>query len=334
MELLVIDSGSSDGSPEIARAAGAEVLEIPPEDFGHGRTRNLGAERTTRRADLLPHPGRDARARAGWRPTARRSRSAERRRRRVRPAPAAAGHVADDRPRADRVLRRLRARRHARALQRRRRRAVPVQRQRLLPARVLGARSASTTSATPRTRRSRRAMGAHGWREAYHPGRGGAARARLLAASASCAATSTSTAACARRAGTSSASACARRVRDVRALVAADRRWMREQGWPAGRARAAGPAARRCTTRAARSFAALGSHAHRLPDAGPAGDLARGRGVRRAAAGGPDADRAASPRAGPTCYRRRRGLSRDGPAPLLGPRARAWPTPSGCTSRS
>ena len=30
LEVLVIDSGSRDGSPEIARAAGAEVLEIAP----------------------------------------------------------------------------------------------------------------------------------------------------------------------------------------------------------------------------------------------------------------------------------------------------------------
>ena len=46
-----------------------------------------------------------------------------------------------------------------------------------------------------------------GWLKAYHPARGRAARARLLARSTSCAATSTSTAACARRPGTSSGSA-------------------------------------------------------------------------------------------------------------------------------
>ena len=46
LEVLVIDSGSADGSVEIARAAGATVLEIDPADFGHGRTRNLGAEST------------------------------------------------------------------------------------------------------------------------------------------------------------------------------------------------------------------------------------------------------------------------------------------------
>jgi GT2 family glycosyltransferase len=40
-ELLVCDSGSRDGSVAVAHAHGARVLEIAPEEFGHGRTRNL-----------------------------------------------------------------------------------------------------------------------------------------------------------------------------------------------------------------------------------------------------------------------------------------------------
>jgi rhamnosyltransferase len=44
IEVVVVDSGSTDGSPRRARAAGAMVHEIPPEEFGHGRTRNLGVE--------------------------------------------------------------------------------------------------------------------------------------------------------------------------------------------------------------------------------------------------------------------------------------------------
>ena len=46
-EVLVIDSGSRDGSQDIVRALGIRLHEIPPEQFGHGRTRNLGAQLTT-----------------------------------------------------------------------------------------------------------------------------------------------------------------------------------------------------------------------------------------------------------------------------------------------
>jgi glycosyltransferase involved in cell wall biosynthesis len=41
VQLLVCDSGSTDGSPALARAHGAEVVEIEPEEFSHGGTRNL-----------------------------------------------------------------------------------------------------------------------------------------------------------------------------------------------------------------------------------------------------------------------------------------------------
>jgi glycosyltransferase involved in cell wall biosynthesis len=40
-ELLVCDSGSVDGSPDLARSRGARVLRIAPQEFNHGRTRNL-----------------------------------------------------------------------------------------------------------------------------------------------------------------------------------------------------------------------------------------------------------------------------------------------------
>ena len=63
-ETLVIDSGSSDRSLEIAGTAGVQVIEIPPEDFGHGRTRNLGVERTT--GELICFLTQDATPVPGW----------------------------------------------------------------------------------------------------------------------------------------------------------------------------------------------------------------------------------------------------------------------------
>ncbi len=41
IELLVCDSGSSDGTVGLARAHGARVIEIPQSSFSHGATRNL-----------------------------------------------------------------------------------------------------------------------------------------------------------------------------------------------------------------------------------------------------------------------------------------------------
>ena len=43
VETLVVDSGSSDGSVELAQAQGARVIEVPTSGFRHGATRNLGA---------------------------------------------------------------------------------------------------------------------------------------------------------------------------------------------------------------------------------------------------------------------------------------------------
>jgi glycosyltransferase involved in cell wall biosynthesis len=47
-EVLVIDSGSKDGTLDVlARYPSVRVLQIPPEEFGHGRTRNLGVMSTS-----------------------------------------------------------------------------------------------------------------------------------------------------------------------------------------------------------------------------------------------------------------------------------------------
>jgi glycosyltransferase involved in cell wall biosynthesis len=64
LEVLVIDSGSRDASVAIAREAGATVLEIAPAEFGHGRTRNLAAEHTS--GELICFLTQDATPLPGW----------------------------------------------------------------------------------------------------------------------------------------------------------------------------------------------------------------------------------------------------------------------------
>ena len=46
-QLIVVDSGSTDGTAEIARERGAEVLWIPAEEFTFGGSLNLGTEHAT-----------------------------------------------------------------------------------------------------------------------------------------------------------------------------------------------------------------------------------------------------------------------------------------------
>lgn len=46
-EVLVIDSGSRDGSQDRTRELGVRLHQIPPTEFGHGRTRNLGVSLTS-----------------------------------------------------------------------------------------------------------------------------------------------------------------------------------------------------------------------------------------------------------------------------------------------
>jgi glycosyltransferase involved in cell wall biosynthesis len=47
IELLVADSGSTDGSRQLAFSYGAEVIDIAQEEFSHGGTRNLLVERAS-----------------------------------------------------------------------------------------------------------------------------------------------------------------------------------------------------------------------------------------------------------------------------------------------
>ncbi|HEX2129713.1 MAG TPA: glycosyltransferase family 2 protein [Solirubrobacterales bacterium] len=57
-EVIVVDSGSTDDSVALARGAGARVVEIPPEEFDHGATRNLAASVSS--GELLVFISQDA----------------------------------------------------------------------------------------------------------------------------------------------------------------------------------------------------------------------------------------------------------------------------------
>ena len=58
VEVVVIDSASSDGSDELAGELGARVHRIAAEDFDHGASRNLGAELA--RGEILVFTSQDA----------------------------------------------------------------------------------------------------------------------------------------------------------------------------------------------------------------------------------------------------------------------------------
>jgi rhamnosyltransferase len=58
VEVVVVDSGSTDGSVELARSRGATVQEIPALEFDHGATRNRAA--AAARGDVLVFTSQDA----------------------------------------------------------------------------------------------------------------------------------------------------------------------------------------------------------------------------------------------------------------------------------
>jgi len=58
LEIVAVDSGSSDATPAILERHGARLLRITPQEFGHGRTRNLGARAV--RGDVVVFLTQDA----------------------------------------------------------------------------------------------------------------------------------------------------------------------------------------------------------------------------------------------------------------------------------
>ena len=57
-EIIVVDSGSTDGTLDIARGRVDRLVTIPPDEFDHGLTRNLGIESS--RGDLIVLTVQDA----------------------------------------------------------------------------------------------------------------------------------------------------------------------------------------------------------------------------------------------------------------------------------
>jgi rhamnosyltransferase len=65
LEVVVVDSGSTDASVALARARGARVIEIAHSEFNHGATRNLGAAASG--GEIIVFTSQDARAAdPGW----------------------------------------------------------------------------------------------------------------------------------------------------------------------------------------------------------------------------------------------------------------------------
>ena len=65
VEIVVVDSGSTDGTLEVGRQFDARVISISPQEFNHGETRNLGIRHS--RGSLVGCLVQDARpANRGW----------------------------------------------------------------------------------------------------------------------------------------------------------------------------------------------------------------------------------------------------------------------------
>jgi glycosyltransferase involved in cell wall biosynthesis/GT2 family glycosyltransferase len=317
-ELLVIDSGSRDGSMEIARAAGARTIEIPPEEFGHGRTRNVGFEETS--GQYVCFLTQDATPVPGWLAAYREAFSL--------PSPNAPIGAAfgphlprpDTSPMIARELTEFFATFSPNG--------SPVAHQRGDHTYLANVNACYLRACWEELRFDdvpysedqafgRRMLEA-GWAKVYHPA------AAVLHAH------DYGPVDFMRRyfdeyrglretLGHVEGFGVRSSARDVRALVSGDRRWMREQQWPAGR-RAAWTARSALHHGGRKVFSALGSRAHRLPK--PVQKTISLEGTAAAAPPAPEKPRFPThpvEPAGPTPYAPILDLAREGPAPLLEP---------------
>jgi rhamnosyltransferase len=56
MQIVVVDSGSSDGSPDMSLEVGYTLLRVQAQDFNHGGTRQWALDHTLQKAQQLGHP--------------------------------------------------------------------------------------------------------------------------------------------------------------------------------------------------------------------------------------------------------------------------------------
>ncbi|MDA0185158.1 glycosyltransferase [Solirubrobacter phytolaccae] len=311
VELLVVDSGSSDGSPQIARAAGATVIEIPNAEFGHARTRNFAAERT--RGELIVFLTQDATPLGGWLDAYADAFAL---------GPEVGAAFGPHRPRPDTSVMIARELVEFFATFAPDGRPTILTDEQMFLSNVNAAYRRACWEqvrfpdvAYAEDQAFARAMAAHGWQRVYHPD------AAVLHAH------DYSPVGFARRyfdeyRGLYETSGHVERigvrstVRDVKALVAADRRWMDEQAWPTRRRSAAtGRSAVHHTTRKLAS--ALGSQAHKLPD-GAQRALSL---ERRGAAAAPSAPKPTVPQPARAAavHRAISEFAREGALPLLDP---------------
>ena len=65
-EVIVIDSGSTDATLDISRGYPVRLISIPPEEFDHGVTRNLGASNASQVSKYIVFLSQDAVPMSGW----------------------------------------------------------------------------------------------------------------------------------------------------------------------------------------------------------------------------------------------------------------------------